>query len=66
MGSITMNCIEWEDFVNGLNNPTQEVVEARRRFFEECDKLITSRSGECVVVECPGLNIEEIFSALNE
>lgn len=66
MGSITMNCIEWKDFVNRLNNPTQENLEARRRFFEECDKLIISSNSEGVVVECPGLNIEEIFSALNE
>ena len=61
-----MNRIEWENFVNKLNNPTHEITEARRRFFEECDKLIISRSSECVVVECPGLNTEEILAVLNE
>ena len=61
-----MNRLEWEGFVNVLNNPTQENLEARRRFFEECDKLIISRNSEGVVVECSSLSTEEIFAALNK
>lgn len=64
--SIVLNYIKWKSFLNELNNPTPENLEARRKFFEECDQLVISNNGESIIVECPNLNTEAILTALNK
>lgn len=64
--SIIMNRSEWEDFVYRLNNSTSENAEARKRFFEECSKLIiNSKDDRSFIVQCPDLNEEKILASLN-
>lgn len=64
--NIVMNRIKWEDFTNRLNNPTPENLESRRKFFEECDKLVVSNNGESVVVECPNLDADAIIAVISK
>lgn len=54
----------WKDFVNRLNNPSQEIVDNRRRFFEECDKLFITSEDDSVLIESDKLNTEEILKIL--
>lgn len=54
----------WKDFINELNNPSQETVDNRRRFFEECDKLLITREDDVIHVESEKLDTEEILKAL--
>lgn len=55
----------WKDFIDNLNNPSQEVVDKRKKFFEECDKLIiTNENDGTVHVESDTINTEEILKAL--
>lgn len=55
----------WNDFINQLNNPSQETINNRRRFFEECDKLIITKEDDLIHVESEKLNTEEILKILN-
>ena len=64
--NITLNRVEWEDFINRLNNPAPENLELRRKFFEECDKLVVLNNGESVVVECPNLDADAILAAISK
>lgn len=54
----------WKDFIDGLNNPSQETIDNRRKFFEECDKLIITHKDDSSSVESEKLNEEEILKAL--
>lgn len=55
----------WQDFVNALNNPSKEVVNNRRMFFEECTKLYFNRDvSGAIHVESPGLDTEQILKVL--
>ena len=55
----------WKDFMDSLNNPSQEVVNKRDKFFEECAKLIiTKEDDEVIHVESTDLNTEDILKAL--
>ena len=55
----------WNDFVNRLNNPSQETVDNRRRFFEECNKLFITSEDDSFIVESDKLNTEEILKILS-
>jgi hypothetical protein len=39
-----------------LNNPTKEVIEARKKTFESCDKLITTETNDGYLLEVDGFN----------
>ena len=55
----------WKQFIDGLNNPSQEVASRRSRFFEECDKLIITRDCDTVIrVEAQKLNEDELLRVL--
>lgn len=54
----------WNDFVNQLNNPSQEIIDNRRKFFEECDKLFITKEDDLIHVESEKLDTEEILKAL--
>ena len=55
----------WKDFIDSLNNPSQEVATKRDKFFEECAKLIiTKEDDEVTHVESSELSTEDILSAL--
>lgn len=54
----------WKKFIDGLNNPTQETVNNRNRFFEECDKLIITHKDDSISVESDMLNEDEILASL--
>jgi hypothetical protein len=54
----------WKDFIDSLNNPSQETVDNRKRFFEECDKLFITREDDVIHVESEKLDTEEILKAL--
>lgn len=54
----------WQEFINELNNPSQETVDNRKRFFEECDKLFITREDDVIHVESEKLDTEEILKAL--
>lgn len=41
-----------------LNNPTQENIEARKKTFEECDKLITTETDDGYLLEFDGFNLK--------
>lgn len=55
---------EWNDFIDSLNNPTQETVDNRKKFFEECDKLLITREDDVIHVESEKLDADEILKAL--
>ena len=56
----------WKDFIDSLNNPSQEVTTKRDKFFEECAKLIiTKENDEVIHVESSDLNTEDILAALH-
>lgn len=61
---MQLNRSQWEDFCNMLNNPTQENIEARNKFFEECNKLIITRMDDGVLVEHDNLDEEIIIARL--
>ena len=42
-----------------LNNPTQENIEARKRTFEECDKLITTETDDGYLLEVDGFELKQ-------
>lgn len=46
--------ISWKQ----LNNPTQENIEARKRTFEECDKLITTETDDGYLLEVDGFDLK--------
>lgn len=54
----------WKDFIDSLNNPTQETVDNRKKFFEECDKLFITHEDDVIHVESEKLNTEEILKIL--
>lgn len=56
----------WKDFIDSLNNPAQEVIDNRKIFFEECDKLIITNENDTVHVESVMLNTDEILTALQK
>lgn len=55
----------WKDFINSLNNPSQEVATKRDKFFEECAKLIiTKEDDEVIHVKSSDLDTEDVLAAL--
>lgn len=56
----------WKDFIDSLNNPPQETVDNRKKFFEECDKLLITYEDDLIHVESDKLNTEEILKLLNK
>jgi hypothetical protein len=56
----------WKDFIDSLNNPPQETVDNRKKFFEECDKLFITREDDFIHVESDKLDTEEILRALSK
>lgn len=54
----------WKKFVDALNHPDQEVVNQRKKFFEECDKLFITNEDGVIHVESDKLDTEEILKAL--
>ena len=62
---IALNNTEMESLINRLNNPTRENLEAKNKFFEECDELVILRDGNNVVVEYTDLDDETILATLN-
>lgn len=61
---MNMNIEAWKDFIDSLNNPPQETVDNRKKFFEECDKLSITREDDVIHVESKKLNTEEILKIL--
>lgn len=57
---------QWENFCNKLNHPTKETMDARDKFFEECDKLVVTQTDDGVLVEYDDLNEEAIIACLNK
>ena len=64
--NILLNYIQWKNFINELNSPTLENLEARHKFFEECDQLVISNNGKSIIVECPNLDEDAIIAELNK
>ena len=56
----------WNDFISSLNNPSQEILDNRRQLFEECDKLIITRSDNLTCVESDELNEDAILDLLRQ
>ena len=63
---MNMNIEAWKDFIDSLNNPPQETVDNRKRFFEECDKLVITHEDGLIHVESEKLDTEEILKLLNK
>lgn len=63
---ITLSRDEWNDFVYGLNHPTQENIEAKERLFAECDKLIVTWTDEGCLVETDEIDEEAILDILGD
>lgn len=57
---------QWEIFCNSLNHPTKETMDARDKFFEECNKLAVTQTDYGVIIEYDDLNEEEILACLNK
>lgn len=55
----------WKDFISHLNSPTQETVDNRKRFFEECDKLFITHEDDTISVVSDKLDTEEILKILS-
>lgn len=47
--------ISWEE----LNNPSQEIIDARNRFFKECENLNISEEDGVTIVELD-IDLEEV------
>lgn len=61
---MVMNIEAWKDLIDSLNNPPQETIDNRRKFFEECDKLVITHEDGLIHVEYENLNTEEILKIL--
>ena len=62
---MVMNIEAWKDFIDSLNNPSQETINNRRKFFEECDKLVIIYEDGLIHVEYEKLDEEAILKILN-
>lgn len=63
---IVLDYEDWQEFINKLNNPSKETIEAREKFIQECNTLsvIYDNNGSGSI-ECPNLNVNEIITELN-
>ena len=62
---MVMNIEAWKDFIDSLNNPSQETIDNRRKFFEECDKFVIIYEDGLIHVEYEKLDEEAILKILN-
>lgn len=63
---ITLSRDKWKNFVYKLNHPTQENIEAREKFFAECNKLIITQTDNGCIVESGGIDEEAVLSILKD
>lgn len=63
---IFKNYDDWKDFCYRLNHPAPEIITARQRFFEECDKLIITQTDNGFLVQDDDLDEAEIIACLKD
>lgn len=52
-------------FLRNMIHPDVEAMRRRDRFFEQCDKLNIERHENCIIIDCPDIDAEQILNKLD-